>query len=221
MSRVSAAVGDGGVAYGTPQPLETLFYHRAQSELNLPRVVVVGNQSAGKSSLVEAISEVCVNACDPASASAYGDLQIKVPRDAGTCTRCPMELRLSSSAPDEPWSCQVFIRWEPSALDGGPAGEVPFGKPLTSETQDDIELVLRRAQAAVLNPQIGFEHVLTRTPEELVSLMTQAPYRFSKNVVCVDISGPGLPDLSFVDLPGMCEESQRFKILLIPLDIQA
>ncbi|KAH9884397.1 P-loop containing nucleoside triphosphate hydrolase protein [Cubamyces lactineus] len=162
----------------------------AQSDLNLPRVVVVGNQSAGKSSLVEAISE------------------IKVPRDAGTCTRCPMELRLSSSAPDEPWSCQVFIRWEPSALDGRPAGEVPFGKPLTSETQDDIELVLRRAQAAVLNPQIGFEHVLTRTPEELSSLMTQAPYRFSKNVVCVDISGPDLPDLSFVDLPGLIQNDE-------------
>lgn len=35
----------------------------------LPKVVVVGDQSTGKSSLIEAISE------------------IKVPRDVGTCTR--------------------------------------------------------------------------------------------------------------------------------------
>ena len=35
----------------------------------LPKIVVVGDQSTGKSSLIEAISE------------------IKVPRDAGTCTR--------------------------------------------------------------------------------------------------------------------------------------
>ncbi|KAH9846168.1 hypothetical protein C2E23DRAFT_854065 [Lenzites betulinus] len=50
----------------------------AHIDLELPGIVVIGNQSAGKSSLVEAISG------------------ISVPRDAGTCIRCPMECRLAS-----------------------------------------------------------------------------------------------------------------------------
>lgn len=40
-----------------------------RSDIPVPKIVVVGDQSAGKSSLVEAMSE------------------IRVPRDAGTCTR--------------------------------------------------------------------------------------------------------------------------------------
>lgn len=36
--------------------------------------------------------------------------QISVPRDAGTCTRAPMECRLSHSV--DSWSCQISIRWE-------------------------------------------------------------------------------------------------------------
>ncbi|KAF7360122.1 Interferon-induced GTP-binding protein Mx2 [Mycena venus] len=67
----------------------------AQGELDLPRIAVIGNQSAGKSSVVEAISG------------------IKVPRDAGTCTRCPMECRLSSST--NAWSCRISLRIEDDA----------------------------------------------------------------------------------------------------------
>ncbi|KAI9810799.1 MAG: hypothetical protein M1826_003459 [Phylliscum demangeonii] len=55
----------------------------------LPKIVVVGDQSAGKSSVVEAVS------------------QIRVPRSAGTCTRCPLEISLKR---DEDWSCRVSLR---------------------------------------------------------------------------------------------------------------
>lgn len=42
--------------------------------LPLPKIVVVGDQSVGKSSLIEGMSE------------------IKVPRSGGCCTRCPLEI---------------------------------------------------------------------------------------------------------------------------------
>ncbi|KAI0820101.1 P-loop containing nucleoside triphosphate hydrolase protein [Trametes gibbosa] len=158
-----------------------------QTELNLPRIAVIGNQSSGKSSLVEAISG------------------INVPRDAGTCTRCPMELRLAGS--DDPWTCQVSIRWEYEATGGrrSHVSEEPFGAPI--ESKEDVELMLRRAQTAVLNlgVKLGLDYYLEKSGEDLKMLGEKAAHKFSRNVVCVDISGPGLPDLSFVDLPGIIQ----------------
>ncbi|KAJ7905222.1 P-loop containing nucleoside triphosphate hydrolase protein [Mycena leptocephala] len=50
-----------------------------QQEVELPRIVAVGIQSVGKSSVIEAIST------------------LKLPRGVGTCTKCPMEFRLEHS----------------------------------------------------------------------------------------------------------------------------
>ncbi|OSD00779.1 P-loop containing nucleoside triphosphate hydrolase protein [Trametes coccinea BRFM310] len=167
----------------------------AQSDLNLPRVVVIGNQSAGKSSLVEAISK------------------IMVPRDAGTCTRCPMELRLSSS--DHAWTCQVSIRWEDAPRGGGVRShpERPFGDAFTK--WEDVELMLRRAQAAVLNPSIDSTSFLSKGKDEVSALLEKAPRKFSKNVVCLDLSGPDLPDLSFVDLPGLIQNGDKGEVEMV------
>ena len=60
-------------------------------EISLPKIVLVGNQSSGKSSLIEAIS------------------QVKVPQGDGTCTRCPIEVRLSGPSGVE-WNCKVSLR---------------------------------------------------------------------------------------------------------------
>src|SRR5271167_2769461 len=59
--------------------------------IKLPKIAVIGNQSAGKSSLIEAIS------------------QIKVPRASGTCTRCPMEVMLRHSKQE--WQGKVSLRF--------------------------------------------------------------------------------------------------------------
>ncbi|KAI0633204.1 P-loop containing nucleoside triphosphate hydrolase protein [Trametes polyzona] len=166
----------------------------AQTDLNLPRIAVIGNQSSGKSSLVEAISG------------------INVPRDAGTCTRCPMELRLAGS--DEPWLCRVSIRWECHRQGNAllQPFETPFGEPL--DDLQDVERRLRLAQSAVLteNPgQIDVTRYAEKSDEELAVLVANATQKFSRNVVCVDLVGPGLPDLSFVDLPGIIQNDVEGK----------
>jgi hypothetical protein len=131
-------------------------------------------------------------------------VKINVPRDAGVCTRCPMECRLVSSS--DPWSCQVWIRWEfddqGRRRTGTREPEVPFGPLITDKSH--VELALRRAQAAVLNPALPFEEFLSKSEEELKAEFARSPQalRFSKNVVCVDLKGPELTDLSFIDLPG-------------------
>src|SRR5436190_4311587 len=97
-----------GAAMQEVSPLGTTHYDLSRQKLNeiinmlrdcgtegiikLPKIAVIGNQSAGKSSLIEAIS------------------QIKLPRASGTCTRCPMEVILRCSS--EKWRAKVSLRFD-------------------------------------------------------------------------------------------------------------
>ncbi|KDQ60446.1 hypothetical protein JAAARDRAFT_191825 [Jaapia argillacea MUCL 33604] len=174
----------------------------AQADLDLPRIAVIGNQSAGKSSVVEAISG------------------INVPRDSGTCTRCPMECRLSSSS--EPWCCQISIRWEfdDQGKRKDKVQEVTFGGPIHDKSA--VELALRRAQAAVLNPHIALPKFFVKSDEELKALSSSSDgseqgktLSFSKNAVCIDLVGPDLTDLSFIDLPGIIQNAEPEVVNLV------
>ncbi|KAI0758724.1 P-loop containing nucleoside triphosphate hydrolase protein [Fomes fomentarius] len=198
----TALIVDTGYAKNTRELIQfvsTLRSLGAQVYLDLPRIVVIGNQSAGKSSLVEAISG------------------ISVPRDAGTCTRAPMECRLSHSV--DSWSCQISIRWEYDE-DGGrvdEVSEVTFGARLTDKA--DVEPMLRRAQAAILNPKIPLSHFLDADIETVRSgaftMLGTQPLPFSRNVICVDLTGPDLVDLSFVDLPGIVQNAEPEIVQLV------
>ena len=115
-----------------------------------------------------------------------------------------MECRLSNTS--EAWSCRISIRWE-YGDDGKRAdevSEVAFGDVLLNK--GDVEPMLRRAQAAILNPTIPLSHFLDADIDTLraggVKVSGSKPLAFSRNVICVDLAGPELVDLSFVDLPG-------------------
>ncbi|KAG1844213.1 P-loop containing nucleoside triphosphate hydrolase protein [Suillus subalutaceus] len=152
----------------------------ADALIALPSVVVIGGQSAGKSSLVEAVSG------------------INVPRDSGTCTRCPMECNMSSHATS--WSCTITLRigFDSNGLDLQKPTNVRFGPKITDRSE--FEVWLRRAQAAILNPNVPSSTFLTKTIEELRNIKNTL--KFSRNVVCVSIEDPDATDLSFYDLPG-------------------
>jgi hypothetical protein len=75
---------------------------------------------------------------------------------------------------------------------------VPFGRTITNRSE--VEVWLRRAQAAILNPNVPSSSFHTKTIEELRSIRNTL--KFSRNVVCVSIEDPDATDLSFYDLPG-------------------
>ncbi|TFK32040.1 P-loop containing nucleoside triphosphate hydrolase protein [Crucibulum laeve] len=164
---------------------------------DLPRIAVIGSQSAGKSSLVEGVSG------------------INVPRDSGTCTRCPMECTMSSSSTS--WSCSITLRieYDPSGNPLGASTAIPFGSKITSKSQ--VEIWLRRAQAAVLNPHLSPEEFYTKSEAELkqAAATDVKTLMFSKNVVCVHVNDPDVTDLSFVDLPGLIQNSDQQAIDLV------
>ncbi|KAF9521211.1 hypothetical protein BS47DRAFT_1386879 [Hydnum rufescens UP504] len=152
------------------------------ADIELPQICVIGSQSTGKSSLIESISGV------------------SLPRASGTCTRCPTECKLMMS--EGPWQCEVALRFL-FGNDGERLPHVihmPFGDIITDPSR--VEERLRRAQIAILNPSIG-------RPDFPSSFLAQpiADYgrtiSFSRNYISMDIRGPGVADLSFVDLPGI------------------
>ena len=78
--------------------------------------------------------------------------------------------------------------------------EVPFGPVITDKSK--VELALRRAQTAILNPKVDTRSFVDMEEAALKGLKAEKMLKFSRNVVCVDLVGPELTDLAFVDLPG-------------------
>ncbi|KAH7908274.1 P-loop containing nucleoside triphosphate hydrolase protein [Hygrophoropsis aurantiaca] len=147
------------------------------TDVDLPMIAVIGSQSVGKSSLIESISG------------------ITLPRAIGTCTRCPTECKLSFS--EEPWRCVVKLLITTDA-DGKPRDvyNEPFGPEITDKAE--VEERIRRAQRAILNPNTKPRQYLE---DDETDRRTQVS--FSKNRVTLEISGPDVADLSFIDLPGL------------------
>lgn len=113
-----------------------------------------------------------------------------------------MECRLASS--EDPWCCQISIRYEFEPNGGRRLKDVierKFGDLIIKKSQ--VEPMLRKAQWSVLNPKLSYEHILGMSMHEMDHNSSDCALRFSRNVVCVDLKGPGLTDLSFIDLPGM------------------
>ena len=102
------------------------------------------------------------------------------------------------------WSCTITLRLEFNA-NGDPyltQETVPFGPKITNK--EEVEIWLRRAQAAILSPHIQAAEFHGMSKEG-ISQLQKTDYLvkgFSKNTIYVDVRDPDVTGLSFVDLPG-------------------
>ncbi|KAL1960290.1 hypothetical protein VTO42DRAFT_8250 [Malbranchea cinnamomea] len=182
--------------------------------LPLPKICVVGDQSAGKSSLIEGMSE------------------IKVPRSAGCCTRCPLEINLTESDPGASWTCRVLLMKKYMYDAAGTKGKfVTRARPLGPWVEQDpeeflfdtltdksrLQGVLKWAQLATLNPGRPPKDFTPGENTETDPFYAQV--KFSPNVVRLDISAPGFPNLSFYDLPGIINvaeiDDEKYLVTLV------
>ncbi|KAH3954238.1 hypothetical protein HBH98_251920 [Parastagonospora nodorum] len=166
-------------------------------KIPLPKIIVIGEQSTGKSSVIEAISG------------------IKTPRSTGTCTRCPLFIKLESPAdPAAMWSARVTLR-RAFSYDGKRGrdrrfpGWIQLPKPsivefMSCDNPDDLEHIIVRAQRAVTS----LDDYEDFTEANIESLNGSSSHRSSPNVVCISISKHGLPTLCFYDLPGVIGQSE-------------
>jgi hypothetical protein len=111
-----------------------------------------------------------------------------------------MECRLQRS--EDAWKCQISLRFETN--ERGSPETVLFGEPLSDKRQ--LEVALRRAQLAILNPGVTpsrfVDFDIASLAENELPLGSTRQLQFSSNVICLDLSGRDLVDLSFIDLPG-------------------
>jgi len=114
-----------------------------------------------------------------------------------------MEIRLIKSSSD--WSCQVSLRKEYDSNEKKliRPEETKFGNIITDP--DDVEMAARRAQKALLNPNCRPEDYFDWDFENISYEEDAAKnaLKFTKNVVCLEIKGPNVPNLSLIDLPGI------------------
>ncbi|KAF7117917.1 hypothetical protein CNMCM5793_007248 [Aspergillus hiratsukae] len=172
------------------------------SRIALPKICVIGDQSTGKSSLIEGMSE------------------IKVPRSAGTCTRCSMEINLTESEPGQDWNCRIFLSRK-YIFDGSrkvtklPKKSQPLGPWIDQEDEhftdvkdkDGVQEAIKWAQLAILNPGRPSSDYQPGNNADTDESYCQV--KFSPNVVRLDISAPNFPNLSFYDLPGVISQAEH------------
>ncbi len=110
--------------------------------------------------------------------------------------RCPTECRLSSSS--DAWKCVVSLRFTKDANGQllGTARNERFGDVIVDKAE--VEERMRHAQRAILNPSRPSSDFLDMDDEDIY----ENELSFSTNCVSLQISGPGVADLSFCDLPG-------------------
>ncbi|KAK3707741.1 hypothetical protein LTR37_011918 [Vermiconidia calcicola] len=156
---------------------------------SLPKIVVVGDQSHGKSSIIEAV-------CD-----------IALPRSEGTCTRCPFEIT-TTGCTDGPWTCKISLIRKATYNPKGARNTNSANRWQRAEFPDIVEFAtvtdkslldhaLRLAQLAILSPRVDPQDVLQRSDTTL-----EPEIGFSPNIISLKIASPNLPELSLIDLPG-------------------
>ncbi|KAM0249515.1 hypothetical protein ACHAQJ_009021 [Trichoderma viride] len=135
--------------------------------VKLPQIVVVGDQSAGKSSVLEALSGT------------------PFPRDAGACTRFATEIRLRRAK--EP-NIKVSIIPDKNRPYNEQARLLQYGGDVGIDTPFDA---------------------MMREATELIAPRNM-PGRFAaRDILIVEKTGPEMPMLSLVDLPGLVRVANR------------
>jgi len=161
----------------------------ADLDLDLPRIVFAGKQSAGKSSLVEALTGICL------------------PRAHRTCTRCPIEVTTKrSTSKDIPWSCDISLRIlydRDNDISTANPPSVRHIRTVSEAERAHVAKYIREAQDCILAVQFDDTSSLNS------SAVSGKKQLFTRNIVSVQITGSECEDLALVDLPGLIQSQEE------------
>ncbi|CDR99628.1 hypothetical protein [Sporisorium scitamineum] len=192
-----------------------------RGHLSFPRLILVGGQSAGKSSLVECLAG------------------ISLPRSHGTCTRGPLDIVITSTDDDTQSTDLGSCSWSAIVSHVLPVSKVAslsshstcggilqFGDAITHPSL--VADRIRRASLAVLNidnlpsPKLGSAVIndsqyLLMSSDELVDAEDNAEsnhFTFfpAGTRLFLSIRAPGAEPLRFTDLPGLIASGRASEI---------
>lgn len=142
-----------------------------------PKLVLLGSHGSGKSSLIEAITQI------PVPYSIEGE----------RCTKCPMEIHLRRGNEGAQWSCSVSVLRRSSFLRG--ANEAVHFDRTTNKA--DLGPLLQRAQLATFNSSNFDSYRLNVENPPQPGIESQ----ISEDIIIVHIIGAAV-ELTLIDLPG-------------------
>eukprot|EP01083_Nonionella_stella_P292756 995778_1 len=175
----------------------------ADALLPLPRIMVAGQQSAGKSSMLEVLS------------------QIKFPQSSGTCTRQCTELRLTKTSKGSPFRGVLRVRWgvkkgeedkrrwHSIALDANDSSD--GGDSTNDEDYVEIMHKTKPRQPPCDEPCIAIakiEDVAKTLQQATTRLMGENPTGFSDSVIVLEISSDSVENFEVIDTPGIVEAGE-------------
>ncbi|XP_077066924.1 interferon-induced GTP-binding protein Mx3-like isoform X2 [Siphateles boraxobius] len=149
-----------------------------QQDLALPTIAVIGDQSSGKSSVLEALSGVAL------------------PRGSGIVTRCPLELRLKKVTGGVNWKAVLSYRKKrievvDSSFVAGPIKPSKLANGMEHSTYEWEKFVFG-------DPSLVEEHV-TAAQNELAG----KGVGICDELITLEVMSPDVCDLTLIDLPGI------------------
>ncbi|EEU40101.1 uncharacterized protein NECHADRAFT_66087 [Fusarium vanettenii 77-13-4] len=166
---IESSLGDQGLATEQRSLLDLIdkLQFAQLDDVKLPQIVVVGDQSAGKSSVLEALTGT------------------PFPRDAGACTRFATEIRMRRAKETK---LKISIIPDKTRPYNEQARLLQYGGDVTGDTPFDV---------------------MMRDATELIAPRS-VPGRFAaRDILVVEKSGPDMPLLTLVDLPGLVRVANR------------
>ncbi|KAI2644173.1 Interferon-induced GTP-binding protein Mx3 [Labeo rohita] len=155
--------------------IDTLRTIGIQKDLELPTIAVIGDQSSGKSSVLEALSGVAL------------------PRGSGIVTRCPLELRLKKVP---------GIKWKAVLTYNNKTGKfVNFAGPIKASQLASVKAAQsthNEKRIEFSDPSLVEKHVAAAQNE-----LAGRGVGISDELITLEIMSPDVCDLTLIDLPGI------------------
>ncbi|XP_073687898.1 interferon-induced GTP-binding protein Mx3-like [Garra rufa] len=154
--------------------IDTLRSVGIQKDLALPTIAVIGDQSSGKSSVLEALSGVAL------------------PRGSGIVTRCPLELRLKK-VPGVKWKAVLtYNKKDTSVNSSGPIKASKLGSGKAAQLSHNEE------KFEFTDPSLVEKHVAEAQDE-----LAGRGVGISDELITLEVMSPDVCDLTLIDLPGI------------------
>ncbi|XP_043084713.1 interferon-induced GTP-binding protein Mx3-like isoform X2 [Puntigrus tetrazona] len=153
--------------------VDTLRSVGIHKDLGLPSIVVIGDQSSGKSSVLEALSGIAL------------------PRGSGIVTRCPLELRLKK-VPGVKWKAVLTYDKklnESVTFLAGPIKPSKLANGKLSQSENKIEF----ADPSLIEAQV----------EAAQNELAGKGVGICEELITLEIMSPEVCDLTLIDLPGI------------------